>query len=97
MHSASLISNHNFYNFRLKLHEASKKKYIFFWGGGTRQGLVEPCDIVLNLVTHILTKELPEGLVPHQNYWGEGARPPIKIIGGASTSPRPRPAALDYF
>ena len=50
--------------------------------GGARQGLVEPRDIVLNLVTHVVTKELPEGLVPyqiigggpgppHQNYWGD--------------------------
>ena len=39
------------------------------------QGLVEPRDIVLNPVLHVVTKELPEGLVPHQNYWG-GAVPP---------------------
>ena len=31
------------------------------------QGLVEPCGIVLNLVTHVIALE---GLALYQNYWG---------------------------
>ena len=76
------------------VHHRRKQQNVLFGGGGSRQGLVEPRDIVLNLITHVVTKELSEGLVPHQNYWGDqcplsGSAAPGWIWVSASGSAAP--------
>ena len=51
---------------------AADAKKIFLGGRGSCQVLVEPRDIVLNQITHVVTKELPEGLVARQIIGGGG-------------------------
>ena len=59
---------------RLHLYTLQGQRKLKLLGGALR-GLVEPRDIVLNLVTHVVTKELPKGQVPHKNYWGDQCLP----------------------